>query len=490
MISYPKQLITSLCEQLPESLTKFFEIEQRKYFHDFDDMSAIVSSTLWEYLHSETSKTEINGVHLTQIKMRRQKKSRWLETYKKESAENDITNKKNPFYPINQAYHAMDGHTFLKIYEATDVETVIENQKSAIEEWASNDKSLLIDFPLINSKTKNKVRSCFKVDLIVSLTEIIIDSLDGDIGSYFTSKPTILLESPLFAPSKFAVPVSQAFDSYVADLVDLDADDMVFQMLVSSDPNSTDDIKNVKVFDPKDNQILLTLINNIRMDFFGSKQLVIDVGSIAKSINSRPNSHLYEDVKLRVHNMARTGFRLCKKETPNDPLFTFSLFDNVKTINQEGKEYLSITFGDTLFDAITKKRMISVTSSNYNLLDMDLSKLLYHHLQKERITLSTSSVPDEKGLLHKSYDYSYFQRIILFKKKKKKENVQLITDALTEFVNKAIALADFNYDTKNGLFHLYYFPLSEDEKADLNSMIDSKEEEYPLLQILSEGDNK
>ena len=486
MISYPKQLITSLCEQLPENLTKFFEIEHVKFFHDFDDMNAIIDSTLRDYLNNETS---VSDVRLAQIRMRRQKKNRWMNLYKKNINDKDITDYENPFFPIYQAFNIMNGRTFLNIYSATDVDTAIENQKRTIDEWASNKNSFLVDFPLISSKTINQVRSSFKVDLIVSLTEIIMDSLDGDIGSYFTSKPTILLENPFFAPSKHTVPVSQALDSYIANLVDFDAEDMVFQMLVSSDPNNTDDIKKVKVFDPRDNQILLTLINNIRMDFYGSKQLVVDVGSIAKSINSRPNSHLYEDVKLRVHNMARTGFRLCKKETPNDPVFTFTLFDNVKTINQEGKEFLAITFGDTLFDAITKKRMISVTSSNYNLLDMDMSKLLYHHLQKERISLSTSSVPNEDGLLHKSYDYSYFQRIILFRKKKKKENVQLISDALREFVDKSIALADFAYDTKSGLFNLYYFPLSDDEKADLNSMIDDREEDYPLLELLSEGEN-
>ena len=165
--------------------------------------------------------------------------------------------------------------------------------------------------------------------------------------------------------------------------------------------------------------------------------------------------------------MARTGFRLCKKDKPNDPIFTFSLFDNVLTKTRDGKEFLTITFGDTLYNSITKKRMISVTSSNYNSLNLELSKLLYHHLQRERINLSTSSEPNEDGFLYKSYDYSYFQRIVLFTSKKKKDNIKLITEALDEFVTKHIALADFNYDPNKGLFHLYYFPLSEDEKSDL-----------------------
>ena len=468
-MAYPKQLITDLCKQLPESIMTFFEIEKRKYFQDYEDIDAIVSFVLTDFLKGENTKTEINSINNTQVKMRRQKKKRWMTAYEK-ALQFPITENKNPFYPIAEAFKTLPGHSFLKLYDANDIETVISEQKKAIEEWYQNDSSLLISFPLITSKTKKQVLSSFYIDLILILIEIIMNYLGGNIESYFAKKPEILLSNPLFSPSKYSVPSKEhTINAYVADLVSYDKDDMVFQMLVNYDPNNTSEMHSLKVFDTRDNQILITLFNNIHLDFYQSKQLVISVGDIAKSINSRPNKHLYEDVKLRVHNMARTGFRLCKKDKPNDPLFTFSMFDSVKTVVQDGKEFLLITFGDTLYDSITKKRMISVTSSNYNSLDLELSKLLYHHLQKERISLSASSVPNEDGLLYKSYDYSYFQRIILFKRKKKKDNIELIIETLNEFVTKQIALADFNYDSNKGLFYLYYFPLSEDEKSDLIS---------------------
>lgn len=484
-MAYPKQLITTLCEQLPENLTGFFNIERRKYFEAFEDINEIVSTTMWDFIKDETSKAEISNINNIQIKMRRQKKTRWMGAYEKGISEYPITDKKNPFFSIQDAYSTLSGQAFLKIYEINDLEKVIESQKQAVKTWIENDKSLLIEFPLINTKTKRQVLDSFKIDLIISIIKIIIDSFDGNIESYFAKKPTILLDNPLFSPSKYTVPFKQTVNSYVADLVSYDTEDMVFQMLVNCDPNQTaDDIQRLKVFDSRDNQILLTLFNNIHLDFYQSKQIVIEVGAIAKSMVSRPNKRLYEDVKMRVHNMARTGFRLCKKDRPNDPVFTFSLFDSVETIKQNNHEYLAITFGNTLFEAITKQKMISVTSSNYNSLDNDLSKLLYHHLQRERISLSTSVAPDANGLLYKSYDYSFFQRIVLFRSKKKKENIQLITETLKEFKEKAIALSDFKYDHQSGRFHLYFFLLSEDEKADLLS---TNELHDNNLSVLSES---
>ncbi|MCM1561808.1 MAG: RepB family plasmid replication initiator protein, partial [Butyrivibrio sp.] len=366
-------------------------------------------------------------------------------------------------------YDQFMGNIFLKMYDVPDLETVIQNYQKKMDDWHQNDKSLLIDYPFLFNKTDLQIKNSFKNDLIINLIEIILESYDGNIENYFSKKPDILLDKPFFAPAKFSVPFKESLDSYVADLVNFDKDETTFQMLVSHDPNEAPNTAKLRVFDPKDNQILMTLISHINLDFYESKQIILEVGTIAKSINSRPNKRLYDDVKLRLHNMARTGFQLYKKDNPSEPLYTFTFFDNVRTISRDGKEYIAVTFGNTLYESITKKKMTSVTSSNYNSLELQLSRLLYHNLQKERISLSTSSVPDGHGYLYKTYDYSYFQRIILFKKKKKADNIQLITESLHEFAQKKIALADFRYDKGQGLFHLYYFTLSDDERADLVS---------------------
>lgn len=475
MPTYPQQLITSLCDHLEDRLVEFFSIEHLKYFEEYADLNGFVSDTLWEYIKNETQKTEINSVYNTQVKMRRQKRKRWISNYEDQNEKYPLSDKKNPYYTIWRDHDQLMGSVFLKLYDAPDLETVIENHQKRLDEWQQNDKSLLIDYPLLCNKTKLQVKTGFRNDLIINLIEIILDSYDGNIENYFSKKPDILLDKPFFAPAKFSVPFKESLDSYVADLVHFDKDDTTFQMLVGYDPNETPNINKLKVFDPKDNQILMTLINHINLDFYESKQIILEVGTIAKAINNRPNKRLYDDIKMRLHNMARTAFQIYEKDNPNEPIYTFSFLDNVRTISRDGKEFVSVTFGNALFESITKKKMISVTSSNYNSLELELSKLLYHNLQKERIALSTSSVPDEHGYLYKTYDYSYFQRIILFRKKKKADNILLITETLHEFVEKKIALADFRYDKGQGLFHLYYYTLSDDERADLISTRDTEQ---------------
>jgi DNA replication protein DnaD len=64
------------------------------------------------------------------------------------------------------------------------------------------------------------------------------------------------------------------------------------------------------------------------------------------------------------------------------------------------------------------------------------------------------------------YSYTYFQKIVRFKLTNKKKNMQLIQESLQEFVDNRIAIKDF--ELANGVFIIYFLPLSPAEIEDLN----------------------
>lgn len=481
-MAYSKQIITDLCNQIPDVLISFFNTEHDRFFYEFENFGDIVSVTLSEFINNKNTKSELTALRHDIVRARRQKKMRWRSICQKSAAEYNLSSSRNPFFSVYQSITLLPGESLLKLYGTTDINVIVDRIWNEIDDWVSDSEKILIEFPLITSKTRNQILNNFKIDLIVALIGIIIDSYDGNLDSYFSRKPEFLLASPLFSPTKYNVPVTPGLDSYIADLVSYDKDDLVFQMLVAYDPNNPEDSLVQTVFDQKDNQLLLYLFNNINLDFYQSRQLIVEVGALAKALNPRPNKRMYEDVKLRIHNMQRVTFRYCKKSNPNEPIFSYNFFSTVKTIVQDDREYLVITFGDTLYDSVTKHKMVSVTTNNYNALDLNLSRLLYHHLQKERINLSAASSTGADGLLFKKFDYSYFQRIILFKSRKRKDNINMIKEALSEFVDKRVALSKYTYDEQEGFFYLYFFPLSNDEKADLVNKTDPSP--FPILDLL------
>lgn len=483
-MEYPRQLITSLVELTDKRLVDFFKLESGKDYFSCDDFNLILGQTLWLYIENETEKYEIKKINNAQSRMRKQKKSRWAEAFKNNLKNYPITNRRHPFFTIKRYHNELSGKDFIKLFNHSDMDEVEKDFMEKIEQWEKDENELLINYPLIYSKSNKQIVSSFQIDLIINLLENILSSYDGNVNSYFSKKPDVLLSAPIFTANKYSIPFKETINNYVAELFSSDAENFIIRAMVNEADNPLKD-EQFKVFDSKDNQIILTLINNIKPDFYESKTMLIEVGVLARAIsmNSKPSKWIYDDVKRRTHRMARISFDFSRKTNPDESVFTFNFLGEVLTKKQDDKEYLIVTFGNILYDAIMQKKMIPVTSTNYNALDLDLSKLVYHNLQKERIILSFSSIPDENGFLYKSYDYSFFMRIVLFKNKRKSNNVILIKEMLDEFVNKKIAISHYNYESSQNRFHLYYFQLTPDEKEDFQ-----KEDHFSIDSLIDSAD--
>ena len=133
-MAYPKQLISSLADNLNEALVNFFEIEHLKIFSAYSSLNDLIADTLWEYVKEETGKSELKSIFGTQVKMRRQKKNRWLKTLEENIHNYAMTNKKHPFYSIQHNYEILPGHSFLKLYDAKDLDSAVKKYTAAIND--------------------------------------------------------------------------------------------------------------------------------------------------------------------------------------------------------------------------------------------------------------------------------------------------------------------------------------------------------------------
>ena len=79
--------------------------------------------------------------------------------------------------------------------------------------------------------------------------------------------------------------------------------------------------------------------------------------------------------------------------------------------------------------------------------------------------MKCEQIANQETLMNE-YSYTYFQKIVRFKLKNKKKNLQLIQESLQEFVDNNIVIDSF--ELKNGVFIINFLPLSEAEIQDLN----------------------
>ena len=483
-LKYPQQLITSLINQADPKLLDFYESEKIKYFPKKSTIQNIVNDTLRSFLKNETSKPELKNIQTAQKRMRWQKKKRWAKT-----VETDIETKKNPFYNIHLQYSSLSASQFKLLYGRDSVDEVIDELRDKVEIWQNDSDQLLIEYPLITSLSPRQILGAYKIDLIINLIDVIINFLGGDINSFLQKKPEILIDAPFFSPQKYSIPLKKYFDNMAATL--FQSEDLEFEILRARPDGDDDDEKDMDVLDFVDNQILSALFTNINADFYVSREVFAYIRDIALVLNEKPNARYYQVVKSRLNKMATVSFRYRykTKKSPADQALTFAFFDKV-IINSydDGREYCNVTFSTTLYDAIIQKKMISVTSSSYNTLDTELSKLLYHSLQRERILLFLSSGPNAENLLYSTYDISFFQRTVLLKNKKKAKNIAIVKESLDEFQRKNIAIA--RYTVEDNQFHIYFHSLTADEKIDLLEDYSSvlTVDDMELKQLATSGD--
>lgn len=454
-MGYPRLVISTLITQVDETLITFYNDNKEKYNFPYADMNDLIDNTLQEYLPEGSNlASDLKAVSTTQARLRRQKKARWKKSYI-DSLSANISSKKNAFHFLVEQQKLLSVTQFKILYGYSDIEKVIEELVKQIEEWQADTSMFLISFPLIFNQSPKQLFCVLKHDLIINLLDIINKHYNGSINSMIRRKPEMLIDNPVFAATPLTVPLQDSLDEFTAEL--LNTDDTKF---IVSAANTADHVPHL--LNPKDSEIISCLIDNISLDFYDSGSVTVPLSVIAKVLNNRPSSKNYNEAKEKMLNMSKLNF---KASAQDKATMSFNIFDNVLiTSDAAGRLICRATFGKILHNAIMKRKMIGVTSNNFYALELSLSRLIYHALERERIRLSTTSTSN----IQKNYDYSFFQRIVIFPNRRKDRNITLIQKSLDEFVEKKICIE--SYENNNNIFRILFFPLSEDEKADLGTI--------------------
>jgi hypothetical protein len=254
------------------------------------------------------------------------------------------------------------------------------------------------------------------------------------------------------SPSSFTLMMETASNNLLKEIITDDDGDELLEVTVDNGkltpPKSmdTDDLKLVNAF-----------ISNINMqEFSKEKSVVVDLNTLGKEV---VDYHVGKNVLNKISNSCRKLVEYNFSYEAEGSKIYFNLFDNIVIKEDAERPYAIAQFGEILSNAIIQKKLISITSASYDVLDNNLSKIICYAIKREQIANQETRVNE--------YSYTYFQKIVRFKLKNKKKNLQLIQESLQEFVDNHIAIEKF--ELKNGVFIITFLPLSDAEIEDLNS---------------------
>lgn len=452
MERYSRQFIEELAKHIDPVIIEFFNKKHSLFKFPCATVTELIDETLMDYLEGKTSREDLLPVISKIKKSRLQKRSRWYTSYMNDIESISIDDSKHPLAFIINMARSLPVDQYVNTFGEKELDDIIDEYKQLATEWKSNSNSLLIAFPGISGFTPKSVFNSLKNDLIISAWKYIETELGGNIDSYLRRFPTTLLEKPLFSPSSFTLMMETASNNLLKEIITDDDGHELLEVTVNSGK-----LTPPKSMDFNDLKLINAFISNINMqEFSREKSVVVDLNTLGKEV---VDYHVGKNVLTKISNSCRKLVEYNFSYEEEGSKMYFNLFDNITIKEDAERPYAIAQFGEILSNAIIQKKLISITSASYDVLQNSLSKIICYSMKREQIA--------NQETLSNEYSYTYFQKIVRFKLKNKKKNMELIQESLQEFVDNKIAIKEF--ELKNGIFVIHFLPLSTAELVDLNS---------------------
>lgn len=471
MSEYSKQLVAELTEHLDPEIIDFFEDTRNTINYEGQTLIELVEIALERYFKGETVKDELHKLFDLSMRNRRRKKQRWMDKLSYDVIHIPQSDSKYPFAHLVGQHKFMGRILWQSTYGSKTLDDLIDEHMAVANEWLSQTDSYFVSFPAIRSKTDAAINESILSDIILCSYRYILERYDGSIANYFLPMVKNLIGFPIFAPKKVKLTLSvednQVIEKYnygegVLETALTESVETLNEQLVSMDQN--------------DLLILYAALQNLDVDFYTTRQAHVKKRTLVKLFNDRPGKKHYDKMEDRCHKLSKYNFNVA---VDGKPKFSFNLLDSVDTRDPEEVVFY---FGNLLFDSIIANNITNIKSSHMELLNNNLSTILYQSLFKERIILSANSENAAEDLC-KDYTYSFFSCNVRFPNQTRKKNMDLVETSLKEFVDNKIIVKSYERKTSDR-FRIYFYPLSEEEISDLNF------NRYKNIQVLPGQDDE
>lgn len=451
MEQYSRRFIEELEKHIDPTIIEFFEKKRNLLKFPCNSMTELIDETLMNYLEGKTSREDLIPVINKIKKSRLQKRARWYKSYITDIETMTLDDPKHPVASVINMARSLPIDQYVNIFGDKELDEIIEEYKERATVWKNDANSLLISFPGIASFTNNSIYNSLKNDLMINAWKYIETDLAGNIDSYLRMFPEELLEKPLFSPSSFTLMMETASNNLLKEIITDDNGEELLEVTVNNGK-----LTPPKSMDSNDLKLVNAFISNINMqEFSKEKSVVVDLNTLGKEI---VDYHVGKNVLNKISNSCRKLVEYNFSYEEEGSKMYFNLFDNITIKEDAERPYAIAQFGEILSNAIIQKKLISITSASYDILTNNLSRIICYAMKREQIANQETKMNE--------YSYTYFQKIVRFKLKNKKKNMQLIQESLQEFVENQIAIKHF--ELRNGIFIIQFLPLSDAEIEDLN----------------------
>lgn len=429
------------------------------YLQVVDDIKKYAEGDFLTLFEKVSKESDISKLFTKKMHSWGIQRKRWSENKK-------VREKAKSFFEITNKNFTRE--EWERKYNCYTVDEYLARMEKEIAAWNKN-REYFYKFPYFDHLTDTQKKNGLKIDICRNLFELF--QQDQVFDEYYISKTDYLLDKPIFTEKKYKLAMEkQEDDGNMKAIVDNGDDIKITYMPIPKEKNIEDSIDIMKTLDPDDSRLIDYIMTHTGSNLYTNALSTYTLSELAKKVLGWHGSSGLENVKKRLLNLVRPIYYNDGETEMNVTLFDSCVITKGKTDANSNVEQQIVTVvpGFAIREAYIKNQLTYIAKNQYEKLEQPFSKHICYNLQRDRVGLASYNQP-----LQKKYELKDFSRIVQFETNDRKHKFNTIRKSLDEFVQKKFIVE--KYDIETGGFFVYFYPLSDAEKRDLEHIRKIKE---------------
>lgn len=441
-----KELYKRIIDNEEVSFTELVQIDSI-YEEVIDDIKEYTEKEFTQMINAEK-----NGI----AELTAKKKNAWK--VQRNRWKKNVTVRKSAYKVLEIIRNDRTAEEWQEKYKCFTLEEYVANLEKKVTMWHKQ-RDYFYNFPFFEWLTEKQKQSGLKHDL----DRFLLELLEKDkVFDYYITKPDYLTDKPIYTEKREQIRMRRDEDGTLKAVVP--SEDAEITYLPLPKESGIEDNFVFSLLNPEDHELVDYIMTHMPRLYTDPIQS-FSLSELAVKVLGWHGSSGVENVRKRLLNMVRPA-----SYKDDDMEINLTFFDSCaithgkidETSNVE-QQIAIIAPGRYLREAYIKNQLTYIIRSQYECLELPLSKHFCYTFQRERVGLASYN-----QVLTVTWGVNYFKKIVNFGTNDKKNIVSKIKSSLDEFVRLKFIIQEYTY--KNSAFTITFYPLSEAEKKDLENI--------------------
>ena len=358
-----------------------------------------------------------------------------------------------------------------RVYGDETIENLCYEKLDEVRKWASDNNSLMIDYPGTERKTPKAMYSNFIVDLTIDILRVINENFSGDLASKTASYVDNVSENVLFGIASERIPINRNGPTEV--MIYKNEEHTSWIKIIYNGIDDEEDY--VTLFDTKDFDIAAYITTRLMQAPPTQRAALIRKLDIVRvyigGSNRRPSKSDYNAVTKRMKKLATMQF-ICSN-FGNAEWGAFRLIGDIFEKKIGGEDYYECHSSGYIEEQIENGMILRMPTDPEDNVNNAAAKLLRPLFMKQRIRIyrMIASGQKENGPYTAMYKHHDFMAYVNFGDGNRKDGRDAICRALDAYMKSGKMIKDYSYSRITDTYKITFYELSETEIKDIDFIL-------------------